>query len=62
MPDKNPSRSIIQRMDDFKRDFGNILRGFSGRSNDTPPPGLPTAMKKPVASHSEKGNQSDESD
>jgi len=62
MPDINPSRSIIQRMDDFKRDFGNILRGFSGRSNDTPPPRLPTAMKKPVASHSEKGTQSDESD
>ena len=61
MPDKNPSRSIIQRMDDFKRDFGNILRGFSGRSNDTPPPGL-TILVQPVASHSEKGAKDDESD
>ena len=61
MPDKNPSLSIDQRVDEFKRLLGNIMRGLTGLSNDTLPSGLPTPVK-PTASHSEKGTKSDESD
>ena len=69
MSDKDPSLSINQRVDNFKRDLGNILRGFTGHSNDTMPPRLPTPIKsfgaspaKSAVSHSEKGTKSDESD
>ena len=61
MPEKDPSLSIDQRVDEFKRLLGNIMRGLTVLSNDTLPPGLPTPVK-PTTSHSEKGIQSDESD